>query len=190
MTRSPHPGAPTSCHPKMAARRITVSRGAEAGPAPSSVRPTGVGLPKGGPAPRRRTARRERGLVSRPRRAGKYLRGRRGESRVLGSRAIHECSCRKSVAEVGEEHLPRSPTRGAARQTEGERGSTDLGLVSWTRPSRGIRAKGCEERRANVTGIARLFPRPQGRGSNRWKASWARPGITSNRVASSGVLAW
>jgi len=121
---------------------------------------------------------------------GKDLRGRRGESRVLGSRAIHGCSCRKSVAEVGEEHLPRSPTRGAARQTEGERGSTDLGLVSWTRPSRGVRAKGCEERRANVTGIARLFPRPQGRGSNRWKASWARPGITSNRVASSGVLAW
>jgi hypothetical protein len=66
MTRSPHSGAPTSCRPKIAARRITVSRGTEAGPALSSVRPTGVGLPKGGPAPRRRTTRRERASCPAP----------------------------------------------------------------------------------------------------------------------------
>jgi hypothetical protein len=35
--------------------------------------------------------------------------------------------------------------------------------------------KGARGFRANVTGTARLSTRPQGRGSNRWKASWARP---------------
>jgi hypothetical protein len=121
---------------------------------------------------------------------GKHLRGRRGESRVLGSRAIRGCSCRESVAEVGEKHLPLAP-RGEPRGKPRGRGvARAFWLVPRTRPSRWVRAKGCEERRANVTGIARLLTRPQGRGSNRWKASWARPGVTSNRVASSRVLAW
>ena len=34
--------------------------------------------------------------------------GRRGESHALGSQAIHGCSCRESVADVGEEHLLRA----------------------------------------------------------------------------------
>jgi hypothetical protein len=34
--------------------------------------------------------------------------GRRGESPAHGSQTIHGCSCRESVAEVGEEHLPRA----------------------------------------------------------------------------------
>jgi len=35
-------------------------------------------------------------------------RGRRGESPALGNQAVHGCSCRESVAEVGEEHLPHA----------------------------------------------------------------------------------
>jgi len=35
-------------------------------------------------------------------------RGRRGASHALGNRVIHGCSCRESVAEVGEEHLPHA----------------------------------------------------------------------------------
>jgi hypothetical protein len=34
--------------------------------------------------------------------------GLRGESPAHGSQTIHGCSCRESVAEVGEEHLPRA----------------------------------------------------------------------------------
>lgn len=34
--------------------------------------------------------------------------GRRGESPALGNQAIHGCSCRESVADVGEEHLSRA----------------------------------------------------------------------------------
>ena len=34
--------------------------------------------------------------------------GRRGASPALGNQAIHGCSCRESVAEVGEEHLPHA----------------------------------------------------------------------------------
>ena len=46
----------------------------------------------------------------------------------------------KSVRSI----FPELQTRGAARQTEGARGSTNLGLVPWTRPSREVRVKGCE----------------------------------------------
>jgi len=66
------------------------------------------------------------------RQAGSFratLRGQRGESHALGSRAIHECSCRKSIAEVGEKHLLRAPPRGAERRTEVARGSTSRRLV-------------------------------------------------------------
>jgi hypothetical protein len=57
----------------------------------------GAGSPKGGLAPQLPTSSGSDGG-----------RGRRGESPALGNHAIHGCSCRESVAEVGEEHLPRA----------------------------------------------------------------------------------
>jgi hypothetical protein len=187
-------GQPDASPPERATKRITVSRGAEAGSAPSSAGQSGSDCRK---AVRRhagelridpRFGPRKRARVS-ARRARKYLWGRHGESRVLGSRAIHGCSCRKSVAEVGEEHLPRAPTRGAARQTEGARGSTGLWLVPWTRPSRWFRAKGCEgfprERnrdRETLHSAARSRIEPM-------EGVLGSAGVTSNRVASSRVLA-
>jgi hypothetical protein len=44
--------------------------------------------------------------------------GRRGASHALGNQAIHGCSCRESVAEVGEEHLPRV-TKGSREANRG-----------------------------------------------------------------------
>jgi hypothetical protein len=35
----------------------------------------------------------------------KWDEGQRDASRALGSRPVHECSCRKAVADVGEKHL-------------------------------------------------------------------------------------
>lgn len=126
----------------------------------------------------------------RPRgRTGKDLRGRCGESRVLGNRAMLGCSCRNSVAEVGEKHLPRAPTRRAARQTEGARGSTDPRLV----PGRGRVDGSCER----VRGACRERHRDRQHSSLDRKvenqADGRRPGPTpgsiSNEVVASGILA-
>jgi hypothetical protein len=47
--------------------------------------------------------------------------GRRGESHALGNQAIHGCSCRESVAEVGEEHLPHAIEGSREANREGAR---------------------------------------------------------------------
>jgi hypothetical protein len=109
---------------------------------------------------------------------------------ALGNQAIHGCSCRESVAEVGEKHLLRvhrgeprgEPRRHAVARSGGPSPKTRGGTERFGR-------KGAKGSSRTVTGTASLFARPQGRESNRWKALWARPGVTSNRVASSGVLA-
>jgi hypothetical protein len=61
--------------------------------------PAGVGLPQGGPASHGRT---------RPSPVGEASCDQRSASCAPGSRAIHGCSCRGSIAEVGEKHLLRS----------------------------------------------------------------------------------
>ena len=66
------------------------------GATPSSVDSTGAGLPQGGPALPGRTRSR----------SGKHPGVQAGASLRPGNRAVHGCSCRESVAEVGLKHLP------------------------------------------------------------------------------------
>jgi hypothetical protein len=84
-------------------------RTAEAGDAPSSACPAGVGLPQGGPASHGRTE---------PSRAREASCDQYGASRAPGSRTVHGCSCRESVAEVGERHLLRV-TEGSREANQG-----------------------------------------------------------------------
>jgi hypothetical protein len=70
----------------------------------------GAGSPKGGLAPQLPTSSGSGGG-----------RGRRGESHALGNHAIHGCSCRESVAEVGEEHLPHAIEGSREANREGAR---------------------------------------------------------------------
>jgi hypothetical protein len=141
--------------------RLTVSRAAEAGPAPSSAGQSRSDC--------RKVVRR---LAVQPLLRVDAQRGRHGESRVLGSRAIHGCSCRRSIAEVGKKHLSQH-TEASRKANRGVPGVARVGGAS---PRRGrvdrFGRQGCEELRANVTGIATLFARPQGRESSRRKASW------------------
>jgi hypothetical protein len=113
----------------------------------------------------RRQARTTRGrIVARRsgaagRRTGRKLRaeagGQRGASHALGNQAIHGCSCRESVAEVGEEHLPRI-TEGSR---EASRGRREVARSGGFDPDRAEptprRVKGCEaegrERQVSVT---------------------------------------
>jgi hypothetical protein len=100
-------------------RSITPRRsGAANSRSPSSVlqRWSAIGWSNGPKLEARRQARSTRGWVT-ERWAGaapdtgsrsKLGGGLRGESPAHGSQAIHGCSCRESVAEVGEEHLPRA----------------------------------------------------------------------------------
>jgi hypothetical protein len=76
--------------------------------------------------------------VPSPRRAG-GLRGRRGESRALGSRAVYECSCRTSIADVGEKHLSRA-YRGEPQGKPRRSGVARVGGSPWTRTNRTSRA--------------------------------------------------
>jgi hypothetical protein len=86
-------------------------------------------------------ARRSGAAWSEPALGWEHACGRRGASRALGARAVHGCSCRQSVAEVGEKHLHRGPTRVAARRTEGTRRSVNRRARSWTGASSAFRAK-------------------------------------------------
>jgi hypothetical protein len=43
------------------------------------------------------------------------------QASALGNHAIHGCSCRESVAEVGEEHLPRAIEGSREANREGAR---------------------------------------------------------------------
>jgi hypothetical protein len=105
--RAPMKGRPDASILERGRGGNTVPHQTEAGPAPSSARPTGVGLSQDGPAPRRTNARWIRGLGSGyGKREG--LRGQRDASRALGNRAVYGCSYRESIAEVGEKHLFRA----------------------------------------------------------------------------------
>jgi len=100
----------------------------------------GAGSPKGGLAPQLPTSSGSGG-------GG----GRRGESHALGNHAIHGCSCRESVAEVGEEHLSRAirgEPRGKPRRREIARHGGSC--PDRAEPPRGGR-KGARLRRANLT---------------------------------------
>jgi hypothetical protein len=82
----------------------------EAGERAVKRAPPGAGSPKGGLAPRLPTSFGSGGG-----------RGRRGASHALGNHAIHGCSCRESVAEVGEEHLSRTLEGSREANREGAR---------------------------------------------------------------------
>jgi hypothetical protein len=84
-------------------------REAEAGGAPSSACPAGVGLPQGGPTSHGRTG---------PSRVRQALCDQRSASCAPGSRTVHGCSCRESVADVGEKHLLRA-TKGSREASRG-----------------------------------------------------------------------
>jgi hypothetical protein len=78
------------------------------------------------------------------------------------------------VAEVGEEHPPRSRTAGVERRQSGLRGSVRRSFASSDgggahRSTRigASKAKACSDTYAHS-----LLPRSQGRGPSRWKASW------------------
>jgi hypothetical protein len=100
-------GTATEAVPGSGTRRKAnraVHGSAEAGGAPSSARPAGVGLSQDGPTSHGRTRpplRKEDG-------EGEASCGQRSASYAPGSRAVHGCSCRESVAEVGERHLLRA----------------------------------------------------------------------------------
>lgn len=105
--RAPGNGRPDASILERGRGGNTVPNQTKAGRAPSSARPTGVGLSQDGPAPRRTNARRIRGLGSGyGKREG--LRGQRDAGRALGNRAVYGCSYRESIAEVGEKHLFRA----------------------------------------------------------------------------------
>jgi hypothetical protein len=97
-------------HRSAAGSEARVVEGTEAGDRAVKRAPPGAGSSKGGLAPQSLTGFGPAG-------GG----GRRGASHALGNQAIHGCSCRESVAEVGEEHLPhategsREANRGGAR---------------------------------------------------------------------------
>jgi hypothetical protein len=82
----------------------------EAGDRAVKRAPPGAGSPKGGLAPQSPTSSGSGG-------GG----GRRGASHALGNHAIHGCSCRESVAEVGEEHLSRTLEGSREANREGAR---------------------------------------------------------------------
>jgi len=79
-------------------------------------------------------------------------------------------------------------SRGAARQTEVVRSSTERRRASTGRV-RTLRAKGCEDYRANVKGIAGGFARSQDRDRTGGRHSGLMDGVVLNRKASCGVLA-
>lgn len=81
-----------------------------------------------------------------------------------------------------------APSKGAARQTKTARSSTER-RRTWTGCVRALRAKGCEDFRANVTGNAEGFARSQDRDRTDGRHPGLMDGVSFNRVASSGVLA-
>jgi len=80
------------------------------------------------------------------------------------------------------------PSRGAARQTEIARSSAER-RRALTRRVRPLRANGCEDSRANVTGNAGGFTRSQDRDRTGGRHSGLMAGVDLNRKASCGVLA-
>jgi hypothetical protein len=84
-----------------------VSGGAEARWAPSSAHRPGAALPQGSSAPApRKSAEVHPCWVNR---SGAWLSVGDGESVMPRNRTIHGCTCRMSVAEVGEKHLSLAP---------------------------------------------------------------------------------
>jgi hypothetical protein len=154
-------------------RRNTVWRRAEAGHAPSSAGPTGVGSSQDGPAPRGTYARLE--LEASVSRAG----GRNGHGvyaakaacsvteRFTGARVVRRLQM--SVRSIFPE-----PPRGAARQTEAERGSASRRSTRDEGGSFESGDKGARSFARTVTGTASLFARSQDRESSWRKALWAQ----------------
>lgn len=138
----------------IAVRQTTVIESAEAGGAPSSALPAGVGSSQGGPAPQGRTRSR----------SGEPLcgQGRRASARgTPGNRTIHGCSCRKSIAEVGKKHLLREG-RGEPRGEPSRHGVAWCGDSSRRDGLERSRQKGARSSVRTSQG-ARGFARPRGR---------------------------
>ena len=100
----------------------------------------------------------------------------------------HGCSCRESIAEVGERHLLRA-IEGSREANRDAHGVARDGRSSLMGRIGTLRAKGCEDFRANVTGNAEGFARSQDRDRTGGRHPGLMGGVASNRVASSGVLA-
>jgi hypothetical protein len=150
--------------PRKRTRRHRVATG-PSWPAPSSARPTGVGLSQDGPAPRRTNAGRYSGLRLRVPARGRAC----GVSATQVVRSVIE---RFSGARIVS-RLQRSvrsifpvPPRRAERQTKAVRDSAIRRRVRDEGESIESGNKGARTLRANVKGIARLFARPQGRESS------------------------
>jgi len=97
--------------------RESASNAPKLGTAPSSALHLGLGRP----SPLGERKRAGAAVVHRSRSKGRGSRmAAVGEAQAfaLGNQAIHGCSCRESVAEVGEEHLPRV-TKGSREANRG-----------------------------------------------------------------------
>lgn len=98
----------------------------------------------------------------RPQGRGVFPCGRCSASCAPGSRTVHGCTCRESIADVGEKHLLREVEgrREANRDRHGvARGGPSFRRDEWERFGR----TGARTLRATVTGNARGFARSQGR---------------------------
>jgi hypothetical protein len=159
-------------------RGEAVHGSAEAGGAPSSARPAGAGSPQGGSG----VARENPTLGSGKHPAVSAARAARPEvERSTGARVV-------SRLQRSERSIFSATSRGAARQTEVVRGSTERRRASTGRV-RTLRAKGCEDFRANLTGNAGGFARSQDRDRTGGRHSGLMDGVVLNRKASCGVLA-
>lgn len=160
--------AKTRAVPGSATRRKAnrdVYGSAEAGGAPSSARPAGVGLSQDGPAPHGRT-RRHRKVEKGKHPAVSAAQAARPEvERSTGARV--ECRLQKS-----ERGIFSAPSRGAARQTEVARSSTlrRRVLTRHARTHRATRVRGLSRERNWERGGLRSIARSR---SNRRKAPWA-----------------
>ena len=135
-------------------------------------------MPQGGLALHGRT--RALGLGKHP--AVSAARAARPEvERFTGARVV--CRLQRSARSIFS-----VPSRGAARQTEVVRSSAGRPFVSTGRTGT-LRAKGCEDFRANVTGNAKGFARSRGRDRTGGRHPGLRYGVASNRAASFRVLA-
>jgi len=99
--------------------------------------------------------------------------GQCSASCALGNRTVHGCSCRESIAEVGEKHLLRV-TRGEPRgkpRWHGVARSGRLSLNGMERNASGERVRGLSRERNRDREGLRSIARSR---SNRRKAPWAQ----------------
>jgi hypothetical protein len=158
---APPGGGARICRRRKANRDVYGS--AEAGGAPSSARPAGVGLSQGGPASHGRT-RPLTGKGKHP--ANSAAQAARPEiERSTGARV-------DSRLQRSERGIFSAPSRGAARQTEVARSSTMRRRVSTgrARTHRAKRVRGLSRERDRERGRLRSIARSR---SNRRKAPWA-----------------